>query len=182
VDVRLSCRDAALRNLLAHLRPAGSHHPQRAGPPIVISDSPADCTPSTIVVVDPHKPGMVQWVSAAIRQDSLGGAVTIDRLERDLPAVLDAVSAGLLAFSPGLLTELDRAATLSRRQERILHLVALGLSNAAVAERLRISRSTVKREVSHLLVIFSCANRSQLVARAAEQGFLRSARPAAIRG
>jgi DNA-binding NarL/FixJ family response regulator len=174
VILRVSCRDAALRTLLMHLRTRLAPRWPHPGAPIVITDSAAGCTTSTIVVVDPRKPGAVHQVSTAIREDCLGGAVTIDRLDRDLAAVVDAVSAGLRAFSPGLFPELDRAASLSQRQEQILRLVALGMPNSAVAQRLRISRSTVKREVSQLVAIFSCANRSQMVARAVEQGFLRS--------
>jgi DNA-binding CsgD family transcriptional regulator len=169
--LKVSCRDAALRTLVLHLQ-AGLA-PRRSGDAIVITDSAAGCTTSTIVVVDPRKPGAVRLVSTAIREDCLGGAITIDRLDRDLPAVVDAVSAGLRAFSPGLFAELDRAAALSPRQEQVLRLVALGLPNAAVAQRLRISRSTVKREVAQLTAFFACANRSQLVAQAVEQGFLR---------
>src|SRR5262245_56806775 len=158
-----------------HLRAGLSVRAGGSGPAIVISDSTADCTPSTIVVVDPHKPGTAHLVSKAILRNCLGGAVTIDRLERDLPGVIDAVSAGLLAFSPGLFAALDYAASLSHRQEQVLRLVALGVPNSAVAQRLHISRSTVKRELAQLLAIFSCTNRSQLVAQAAEQGFVRSA-------
>jgi DNA-binding NarL/FixJ family response regulator len=182
VGVQVSCRDAALRVLLMHLGPSLAPHARRDGGPVMISDHAGDCTPGTIAVVDLRKPGGARWVAAAIRENRLGGAVTIDRPEQDLPAAVDAVSAGVMAFSPGLLGELERAARLSRRQEQILHLVALGLPNSAVAERLRISRSTVKREVSEMFAMFSCANRSQLVANAAEQGFLRSARSAAVRG
>jgi DNA-binding NarL/FixJ family response regulator len=174
VILRVDCRDPALRTLLMHLRSRLSPPSRRPDAAIVVTDNAAGCTTSTIVVVDPRKPGANGLVSTAIHEDCLGGAVTIDRLEQDLPAVVDAVSAGLRAFSPGLFAELDRAASPSPRQEQVLRLVALGLPNSAVALRLRISRSTVKREVSQLMAFFSCTNRAQLSARAVEQGFLRS--------
>jgi len=174
VIVRVACRDAALRTLLTHLRSGLSPCAENSGGAILITDSAASCTTSTIVVVDPGKPGAIRLVLTAIREDRIGGAVTIDRLDRDLPALLEAVSAGLRAFSPGVFAELDRAASLSHRQEQVLHLVALGLSNSAVAQRLRISRSTVKREVAHLVALFASTNRAHLVAQAVEQGFLRS--------
>jgi DNA-binding NarL/FixJ family response regulator len=174
VILRVACRDAALRTLLTHLRSRLSPCAENSGGAIVITDSAASCTTRTIVVVDPGKPGAIRLVSSAIREDCIGGVVIIDRLDRDLPAVLEAVSAGLRAFSPGVFAELDRAASLSHRQEQVLHLVALGLSNSAVAQRLRISRSTVKREVAHLVALFASTNRAHLVAQAVEQGFLRS--------
>ncbi|HLJ81119.1 MAG TPA: LuxR C-terminal-related transcriptional regulator, partial [Ktedonobacterales bacterium] len=55
---------------------------------------------------------------------------------------------------------------LSDREHDVLQLVAEGLSNQQIAERLVLSPHTVKLHVRHLLAKLSATNRTQAVARA----------------
>jgi DNA-binding NarL/FixJ family response regulator len=55
---------------------------------------------------------------------------------------------------------------LTRREAEVLTEIATGLSNAEIAERLRVSRTTVKAHVKHLLAKTGMRNRTQLVAYA----------------
>jgi DNA-binding NarL/FixJ family response regulator len=59
----------------------------------------------------------------------------------------------------------ELARLLTRRQLEILGLVAEGLSNAEIAERLFLSESTVKWHVRKVLRALGVANRAQAVAR-----------------
>jgi LuxR family transcriptional regulator, maltose regulon positive regulatory protein len=55
---------------------------------------------------------------------------------------------------------------LSEREREVLHLVAEGLSNQQIAQRLVLSLHTVKLHVKHLLAKLDATNRTQAVARA----------------
>jgi LuxR family maltose regulon positive regulatory protein len=57
---------------------------------------------------------------------------------------------------------------LSTREQEVLALLAEGLSNQQIADRLVISLNTAKRHVKHLLAKFAVTNRTQVVIRARE--------------
>ncbi len=59
--------------------------------------------------------------------------------------------------------ELRRRPRLTHRQEQVLELVAEGLSNSAIATRLRVSVGAVKKHVSRLLLHFGVPSRAALV-------------------
>lgn len=61
---------------------------------------------------------------------------------------------------------------LTPREQELVRYLADGLSNPAIAERLRISANTAKSYVSRLLVKLDVATRTAAVARAAELGLL----------
>ncbi|NUR76401.1 MAG: response regulator transcription factor [Thermoleophilia bacterium] len=65
--------------------------------------------------------------------------------------------------------ELD---TLTDREREILRLVAAGLNNSDIAQRLVISPLTAKTHVGRILAKLGCHDRAQLVALAYETGFV----------
>jgi DNA-binding NarL/FixJ family response regulator len=64
----------------------------------------------------------------------------------------------------------DMLASLTERETEVLQLVAAGLSNAELAERLVISHATAKTHVSRILTKLGLRDRAQLVVAAYEAG------------
>lgn len=65
-----------------------------------------------------------------------------------------------------------RVGGLSRRELEVVRLIAAGLGNQAIAERLGISEHTVHRHVANVLTRLDVPSRSAAVARAAQLGLL----------
>ncbi|MCW6003531.1 response regulator transcription factor [Micromonospora sp. CPCC 205371] len=68
-------------------------------------------------------------------------------------------------------------ATLTERERETLDLVARGLSNMEIAERMMLGAATVKTHVSSLLAKLGCRDRVQLVVFAYEHGIIEPGRP-----
>ena len=82
----------------------------------------------------------------------------------------------LVRFAEALAHPVERVSELSLLTEReleVLKLVAAGLSNAEIAERLFLSETTVKTHVSSVLRKLSLRDRVQAVVLAYEAGLVR---------
>ena len=85
-----------------------------------------------------------------------------------LESVLQPVSAGRPADGPGPTTN-----PLSSREVEVLRLVADGLTNQEIAERLFLSDHTVHRHLANILNKLSVGSRAAAVARATREGLVR---------
>jgi DNA-binding NarL/FixJ family response regulator len=104
---------------------------------------------------------------AAVRTVAAGDAVVTPSMTRRL---LERIAQRL----PPVLQEPPPAAAdaLTCREVDVLRLVAQGLGNAAIAEALFLSETTVKSHVSHILTKLGLHDRAQLVVFAYESGLV----------
>jgi DNA-binding NarL/FixJ family response regulator len=126
------------------------------------------------------------YVYQALRVGA-SGFLLKDTPPADLLAAIRVVAAGDALLAPGITRRLiaefarrpdpTRAApavlqALTDREREVLGLVAQGLSNAEIAERLVVSPATSKTYVSRLLAKLGARDRAQLVAIAYETGLV----------
>ena len=125
------------------------------------------------------------YVYAALRAGAAGFLLK-DAGPRDLLQAIRTVARGDALISPSITKRLiaefaarpdpreppSAIADLTDREREIFRLVAGGLSNGQIAERLVISPLTAKTHVSHVLGKLDCRDRAQLVALAYESGLV----------
>ena len=59
------------------------------------------------------------------------------------------------------------AAPLSRREQEVANLIAFGLTNAAIAERLEVGEKTIEKHISHIFRKLHVASRAQVAVHVA---------------
>lgn len=99
-----------------------------------------------------------------------------------MAASLEAVAQGLVVLDSGLATALFSASlptlatlpleTITPREREVLQLLAEGLPNKAIAQRLGISEHTVKYHVNALLGKLDAQSRTEAVVRATRLGLI----------
>ncbi|MFC0861555.1 response regulator [Sphaerimonospora cavernae] len=128
-----------------------------------------------------------EHVFAALRAGA-SGFLTKDVEPADLRRAVAAVAAGDALLSPGVTRRVieqfvrgrhltagagQRLAVLTAREVEVARLVALGLSNDEIAERLVISPLTVKTHITRAIAKLDVRDRVQLVILAYESGLIR---------
>lgn len=131
--------------------------------------------PTILLVDDPH----ADTARAAFRAGA-AGVIARESDAREVTAAIEAVAAGLLVFDPAA-REVLRAAPpiagaavdpLTDRERSVLAMLARGLSNKRIAERLAISEHTVKFHVGSILGKLGAATRAEAVALGARRGLV----------
>lgn len=137
-----------------------------------------------------------EYVYAALRAGA-SGFLLKDAAPSDLISAIQVIAAGDALLSPGItrrlitrFTEeppsgeepdpgttasravLDLRARTTEREREVLLLVAEGLSNSEISDRLRIAPGTVKAHVAHLLTKLDVRDRLHLVILAFRTGFI----------
>jgi DNA-binding NarL/FixJ family response regulator len=124
-----------------------------------------------------------EWVFDAVRAGAAGYLLK-DTPRAELVAAVRGTIAGKGYIDPAVAGKLlqnvaQRATTpgvapwsahLSEREHEVLHLLARGLSNAAIAQTLHLSEGTVRNYVSTILVKLDVADRTQAAILAIRQG------------
>lgn len=119
-------------------------------------------------------PGQAQEALSA----GAGGVLPREAPADGIRAALRAVAAGLVVLDPGSAGELLRPAPaapaegLTPRELEVLSLLAEGISNKAIAERLGISDHTAKFHVNAILGKLGAQSRSEAIVRAARLGLV----------
>ena len=121
-----------------------------------------------------------EYVFAALRGGA-SGFLLKDTPSADLLSAIRTVAAGDALLAPGVTKRLIAAfaawpaqaelpAVITAREREVLALVAEGLSNAEIGERLYITTGTAKTHVGHLMLKLSARDRVQLVILAYRAG------------
>jgi DNA-binding NarL/FixJ family response regulator len=127
-----------------------------------------------------------EYIFEAIRLGASGFLVK-DTEPADLIKAIRVVAGGESLLSPGvtrrLIAEFARRAKepltlpaigeLTEREREVMGLVALGLSNDEIAQRLVVSPATAKTHVSRIMIKLGARDRAQLVVFAYESGLAR---------
>jgi DNA-binding NarL/FixJ family response regulator len=134
-----------------------------------------DAGASGFVLKSASPESLVEAVHVIARGDALlSPDVTrrvIERFGRGSGAPGDDDAAPATAATPTIPTD-PRVATLTDRELEVLRLLAEGLANAEIAERLYLGEATVKTHVSRLLLKLGVRDRVQAVVFAYERGIV----------
>ncbi|MFC4586159.1 response regulator transcription factor [Sphaerisporangium corydalis] len=122
-------------------------------------------------------------------REGVGGFLHRESLSEEIVHAIRTVAAGHTFISGSMITRLrDRVAAvvtgvdhelaaLTRREAEVLTLVATGLSNAGIAEKLGIGTGTVRSHLARILTKLQATNRAHAVGIAYESGYITSASP-----
>ena len=106
---------------------------------------------------------------SAIRAVAAGDAVVAPRVTRRLLSTYAHRLPAESSVDPGDRARLEQ---LTAREDEVLRLIALGLSNGEIAERLVVSEATVKTHVGRVLAKLELRDRVQIVVFAYESGLV----------
>jgi DNA-binding NarL/FixJ family response regulator len=144
----------------------------------------SDSAPTRVIVLTTFD--LDQYVYDALRAGA-SGFLLKDTPPADLLAAIRIVAAGDALLSPRITRRLieefarrpdpdrpppEALAALTEREREVLVLVARGLSNTEIAERLFVSVATAKTHVSRIMMKLGGRDRAQLVVTAYETGLV----------
>lgn len=121
---------------------------------------------------------VISAVQAGAQGYILKGAHGVETLR-----AIRAVANGESIFSPSIAQKMRRYLQnddssqrepfpdLTPREREVLHLVACGLTNSAIAEQLVLSPKTIRNQVSTIFSKLGVSNRSEAIVRARQAGF-----------
>jgi DNA-binding NarL/FixJ family response regulator len=125
-------------------------------------------------VYDALQAGASGFLLKDVRPETLFEAVRVIAAGNALlaPAVTRRLIAEFARLRPQQRTHPEDLDNLTRRELEILSLIAAGLSNQEIADRLVLSNETVKTHVSHVLRKLGLRDRAQAVVAAYESGLV----------
>lgn len=114
---------------------------------------------SLSLVSDALRLAAPEWYIRAFLDDALPILPLLPQVRGEAPAFVDAVLNAFREFAPP-----ESPDALTARELEVLRLMADGLSNAEIAERLVLSTGTVKQHISHIYEKLDVHSRTQAVA------------------
>lgn len=153
---------------------------------ILLWDMGWDDTPRELLELVVELPPVVALVSdneqaSAALAAGCRGVIQRDREKRVILAALQVVAAGLVVVTDDLLPEaigpLNNGAPepvddLTAREMEVLHYVAEGLTNRAIAQQMTISEHTVKFHLNAIMSKLGAQSRTEAVVRATRLGLI----------
>jgi DNA-binding NarL/FixJ family response regulator len=109
-----------------------------------------------------------EQIQQGLRQVFRDGAVIDPAVQRHLLDAIGAAPSTIQALAPAEADVLPDG--LTPREAEVLTLIASGLSNAEIAERLFVTEGTVKSHINHLLPKIGARDRAQAVTYAYQHG------------
>ncbi len=133
-----------------------------------------DLPPIVALVTD--EDGAVQAIA-----QNISGVLARTATPEQIAAALDAVLHGLVVLDPTYVAQLatetssntDLPDPLTERELDVLHLIAEGQPNKAIAEQLYISQNTVKFHLNAIMQKLDAHNRTEAAVKAARLGVIR---------
>jgi PAS domain S-box-containing protein len=114
------------------------------------------------------KAGRPIWINVSVLStDGTSGPLVV-HLFRDVTAAKELVTLIHERLTPAALVETNGASTLSRRELEVLRLLAEGLGNTAIAQRLGLHGGTIRNHVQSILAKLGVHSRLQAVAHASK--------------
>jgi DNA-binding NarL/FixJ family response regulator len=135
--------------------------------------------PSMAVIILTASPSEHLMVAAV--EAGVSGFLSKTRSLAEVTSAVRAAAVGEAVISPEMLARLlprlggtgrVGAATLTEREREILGLIAQGLSNAAIADRLVVSVNTVRNHVANLLAKLGARSKLEALSIAIREGLL----------
>lgn len=137
----------------------------------------ASLPPTVVLVPDQSRLDLARQ----IREAGARGVLLRNAQVSVLAAALQAAAEGLIVLDPSLLGSLPPAREtaepapsedLTSRELQVLHLLAEGLSNKQIAQRLGVSEHTVKFHINALMGKLGAGSRTEAVVRATRSGLI----------
>jgi DNA-binding NarL/FixJ family response regulator len=130
-----------------------------------------DLTPVVLLSPEPD-PGLFLWV----RRAGIGGLLQATASSEQIVQAIKSVAAGLTvvdpAFVPSSSEDESFAEHLTPREAEVLRLLADGLGNKDIAQRLSISEHTIKFHIRSILGKLGAASRTEAVTRGLRSGLI----------
>ena len=116
------------------------------------------------------------WFSSQVIRAERGAVLSRESSAAQIANAVRAVTAGLLVFDATLMPRPeaggDIAAELTPREIQVLRLLAEGLVNREIAERLNISEHTIKFHIGSILGKLQASSRTEAVTRGLRAGLI----------
>ncbi|WP_327692481.1 response regulator transcription factor [Streptomyces sp. NBC_00459] len=129
------------------------------------------------LVIDALRAGASGFLGKGVEPAQLLDAIRLITAGESLlsPAATKGLISRVLSQpSPGDLVDRERLASLTPREREVLTLVAAGLSNDEIAERIFVTPVTVKTHANRAMAKLGARDRAQLVVIAYESGLVRT--------
>lgn len=126
-----------------------------------------DAQPTIVTVNDPNP-----QTSRALLRAGARGVIGRDAARDDLAAAVAAVERGYIVLSDRVVAQEASDSALTPRERDVLDMLARGLSNKQIGQRLSLAENTVKFHVASILAKLDAATRTQAVTIGVRRGWI----------